>query len=75
MRGAWQKLLLEVLVGEIVGSLKQGPVTLLHHLRTMDVDRNFCDRTTGQLVSENYDIWVWMTKVRPCAGRAFGFQM
>ena len=62
--GAWRKLLEEVTVGEIVGSLKQGLLTLLHHLRTMDVDRNFCDRTTGELVSENYDIWVWMTKVR-----------
>ena len=50
---------------EIVNSLKQGLLTLLQHLRTMDVDRHCCDRTSEELVSENYDIWVWMTKVTP----------
>ena len=63
--GAWQKLLSVMSVGEIVHSLKQGLLTLLQHLRTMDVDRHFCDRTSGELASENYDIWVWMTKVTP----------
>ena len=63
--GAWQKLRLVVSVGEIVQSLKQGLLTLLQHLRTMDVDRHFCDRTSGELASENYDMWVWMTKVTP----------
>ena len=61
--GAWQKLLSVMTVDEIVHSLKQGLLTLLHHLRTMDVDRCFCDRNSEELVSENYDIWVWMTKV------------
>ena len=63
--GAWQKLLSVMSVGEIVHSLKQGLLTLLQHLRAMDVDRHFCDRTSGELASENYDIWVWMTKVTP----------
>ena len=60
--GAWQKLRLVMAVVEIVQSLKQGLLTLLQHLRTMDVERRFCDRTTGESVSENYDIWVWITK-------------
>ena len=60
--GAWQKLRLVVSVGEIVQSLKQGLLTLLQHLRTMDVERRFCDRSTGESVSENYDNWVWMVK-------------
>ena len=63
--GAWQKLLSVISVVEIVQRLKQGLLTLLQHLRTMDVDRHFCDRTSGELASENYDIWVWMTKVTP----------
>ena len=63
--GAWQKLLSVMSVDEIVHSLKQGLLTLLQHLRTMDVDRHFCDRISEELVSENYDIWVWMTKVTP----------
>ena len=61
--GAWQKLLSVMSVVEIVQRLKQGLLTL--HLRTMDVDRRFCDRTTGGSASENYYIWVWMTKVTP----------
>ena len=73
--GAWQKLLSVMFVGEIVHSLKQGLLTLLQHLRTMDVDRHFCDRTSEELASENYDIWVWMRKVTPWAGAAFGLQM
>ena len=73
--GAWQKLLSVMSVGEIVHSLKQGLLTLLQHLRTMDVDRHFCDRTSEELASKNYDIWVWMTKVTPWAGTAFGLQM
>ena len=62
---AWQKLLSVMSGVEIVHSLKQGLLTLLQHLRTMDVDRHCCDRTSEELVSENYDIWVWMTKVTP----------
>ena len=62
---AWQKLLSVMSGVEIVHSLKQGLLTLLQHLRTMDVDRHCCDQTSEELVSENYDIWVWMTKVTP----------
>ena len=62
---AWQKLLAVMSVDDIVYSLKKGLLILLQHLRTMDVDRRFCDRTSGELASENYDMWVWMTKALP----------
>ena len=55
--------LLEFLSGsEIVESLKQGVRTALQHLRTLDVDRNLCDRTSGP--SADYDIWVWIACVQ-----------
>ena len=62
---AWQKLLAVMSVDDIVYSLKKGLLILLQHLRTMDIDRRFCDRTSGELASENYDMWVWMTKALP----------
>lgn len=63
--GAWKKLVSVMTVDEIVRRLKEGFLTVLQHLRTMDVDRRLCDRTCGNSASENYDIWVWMTKVTP----------
>ena len=63
--GAWQKLLSVISVAEIVQSLKSGLVTLLQHLRTMDAGRRLYDRTSGTLASENYDMWVWITKAKP----------
>ena len=32
----------------------------LEHLRTLDVERQYCDRYDGTLVSANYDIWIWL---------------
>ena len=63
--GAWKKLLTVMTVDEISGSLKSGLLTLLQHLRTMDSGKRFCDRTSGALASENYDMWVWMSKANP----------
>eukprot|EP00438_Fugacium_kawagutii_P029411 Skav223392 [mRNA] locus=scaffold2634:513560:514351:+ [translate_table: standard] len=59
--GAWEKLRAVMPVEEIVSRLKEGLVTVLQHLRTLDVDRGFCDRSSGASASENYDIWVWMS--------------
>ena len=51
-------------VSEIVESLKQGVRTALQHLRTLDVDRNLCDRTSEGGPSADYDIWVWIARVQ-----------
>ena len=32
----------------------------LEHLRTLDVERQYCDRYDGTLASANYDIWIWL---------------
>ena len=61
-RSCWQSCQLMTLC---IYSLKKGLLILLQHLRTMDIDRRFCDRTSGELASENYDMWVWMTKALP----------
>ncbi len=53
-------------IAETVDSLKSGLLTLLQHLRTMDSAKgSFRDRTDEEFASENYDIWVWLAKVRP----------
>ena len=61
--GSWKKL--DLSVGEIIESLRAGLLTMLQHLRAMDSDKRFCDRTSGTLASENYDIWVWLAKAKP----------
>lgn len=59
----WTKLL-EVLEDvQIVNSLKKGVRTALQHLRTLDVDRNLCDRKSEGVPSKDYDIWVWIRVV------------
>ena len=69
----WKKLL-EVRSGsEIVDSLQQGVRTALQHLRTLDVDRDLCDRTSEGALNEQYDIWVWLWHVqekKPAAAKA-----
>ena len=32
----------------------------LERLRTLDVERQYCDRYDGTLASANYDIWIWL---------------
>ena len=63
--GAWKDLVRVMAVDEIIDNLKKGLLTLLQHLRTLDSEKAFCDRTDGSLASENYDIWVWMSKANP----------
>ena len=36
----------------------------LEHLRTLDVERQYCDRYDGTLASANYDIWIWLWVVQ-----------
>ena len=47
-------------LAKIQATLKTTIRTALEHLRTLDVERKFCDREDGTLVSTNYDIWIWL---------------
>ena len=57
------KLLEELEDVQIVDSLQRGVRTALQHLRTLDVDRNLCDRKSEGVPSNDYDIWVWIRHV------------
>ena len=44
-----------------IGATLQTTIRLaLEHLRTLDVERQYCDRYDGTLASANYDIWIWL---------------
>ena len=63
-QSVWEDLLKEVPLCDIIFSLKTGIRTALEHLRTLDVERNFCDRPDANPVSAKYDIWIWLWRVQ-----------
>ena len=63
-QSVWEDLLKEVPLCDIIFSLKTGIRTALEHLRTLDVERNFCDRPDANPVGAKYDIWIWLWRVQ-----------
>ena len=59
-----QPLMQAVGLANIQATLQTTIRTALEHLRTLDVERQFCDRDDGTLVSANYDIWIWLWVVQ-----------
>ena len=48
---------------EILKCLQKGFSIALEHLRTLDVGKKLCDRSSDNLPSQDYNIWVWLWKV------------
>ena len=59
-----QPLMQAVGLANIQATLQTTIRMALEHLRTLDVERQYCDRYDGTLVSANYYIWIWLWVVQ-----------
>ena len=59
----FEKVAQEIPVSSMIATLTKLFVKCLQHLRALDTDHLHMDRSNGQWVSENYDVWVWAKAV------------